>query len=326
MTAISKTTNGGPPRDNVAKGLGAFSFALGLPQVLAPGRMNRLIGLRDDATTRMWMRAVGMRELAAGMGIFSRRHPTEWLWARVAGDTMDLALLGSALRAKSRAPSRTLIATGAVAGAFAADLADSVRLTRARQDAEEPGTTGTMTLAAAITVRRDRDELYAFWRAVERFPSFMAHLEEVTATGPDRSRWKARGPLGLDVEWDAEITEEVPGERISWRSLEGARVENSGTVGFVDAPGDQGVEVHVEMRYEIPGGSVGALVAKLLGEEPALQIKDDLRRFKQIVETGEIARSDGAPEGQFNKRQLKPRPAHPLPDEELAKATTGGTS
>ncbi|HWI08384.1 MAG TPA: SRPBCC family protein, partial [Solirubrobacteraceae bacterium] len=239
MTAISKTTNGGPPRDNVAKGLGAFSFALGLPQVLAPGRVNRLIGLRDDATTRMWMRAVGMRELVAGMGIFSRRHPTEWLWARVAGDTMDLALLGSALRAKSSAPTRTLFAAGAVAGAFAADLADSVRLTRTRQDAGESETTGAMQLAAAITVRRDREELYAAWRDVERFPSFMAHLEEVTATGPDRSHWKARGPLGLDVEWDAEITEDVPGERISWRSLEGAKVENSGSVRFVDAPGDQ---------------------------------------------------------------------------------------
>jgi hypothetical protein len=85
--------------------------------------------------------------------------------------------------------------------------------------------------------------------------------------------------------------------------------------------------VHIEMHYAIPGGAVGALVAKLLGEEPALQIKDDLRRFKQIVETGEIARSDGSPEGQLNKRQLKPRPAHPLADDELpAPATAGGQS
>ena len=288
MTAVSKTTNGGPPRDNVAKGLGAFSFALGLPQVLAPGRVNRLIGLRDDATTRMWMRAVGMRELVAGAGIFSRRHPAQWLWARVAGDTMDLALLGTALHGRSEAPNRTLAATGAVAGAFAADLADGLRLTRARQEAEpEPG--GPMQLRAAITVRRDRQELYAFWRDLGHFPDFMAHLEDVTPTGPDRSHWKAKGPLGMAVEWDAEITEDVPGERIAWRSLEGATVGNSGAVRFVDAPGEQGTEVHVEMRYEIPGGSVGALLAKLLGEEPALQISDDLRRFKQIVETGEIA-------------------------------------
>lgn len=292
MTVISKTTNAGPPRENLAKGLGVFSFALGMPQVLAPGRMNRMIGLRDDATTRMWMRAVGVREIAAGVGIFSQRRPTEWLWARVAGDTMDLALLGSAMRGKSRRPGRTLAATGAVAGAFAADVFDSLKLSRGEAPAAaQEQQSSSMHLKAATTVRRDPEELYACWRDFERFPRFMAHLQEVTSTGPDRSHWKARGPLGMNVEWDAEITDDVPGERISWRSLEGARVDNSGSVRFVEAPGDQGTEVHVEMRYDIPGGSVGALIAKLFGEEPALQIKDDLRRFKQIVETGEIARS-----------------------------------
>ena len=326
MTAISKTTNGGPPRENLAKGMGVFSFALGIPQVLAPGRVNRMIGVRDDATTRMWMRAVGAREIAAGVGIFSQRRPTPWLWARVAGDTMDLALLGTALRAKSRRPTRTLAATGAVAGAFAADLADSLRLSRGQAPAaaQDEQQAQRMHVKAAITVRRERDELYAFWRDFERFPQFMAHLEEVKATGPDRSHWKAKGPLGMNVEWDAEISEDVTGERISWRSLEGAKVDNSGTVRFVPAPGDQGTEVHIELRYDVPGGAVGSLIAKLFGEEPATQIKDALRRFKQIVETGEIARSDGAPEGQLNKRQLKPRPARPLADEELAAATSAG--
>ena len=328
MTAISKATNGGPPRENIAKGLGVFSFALGIPQVLAPGRVNRMIGVRDDATTRMWMRAVGAREIAAGVGIFSQRHPAEWLWARVAGDTMDLALLGSALRGKSRRPGRTLAATGAVAGAFAADLVDSVKLSRGKApSAAQAQDAKGIHVRAATTVRRDRDELYAFWRDLERFPQFMAHLEDVKATGPDRSRWRASGPLGMSVEWDAEITEDVPGERISWRSTEGAKVENSGTVRFLPAPAEQGTEVHIELRYDVPGGTVGSLLAKLFGEEPAMQIKDDLRRFKQIVETGEIARSDGAPEGQLNKRQLKPRPAQALPDDEIAAATNpGGTS
>jgi uncharacterized membrane protein len=323
MTAVSKTTNGGPPRENLAKGLGVFSFALGIPQVLAPGRVNRLIGVKDDAATRRWMRAVGVREIAAGVGIFSQRRPTEWLWARVAGDTMDLALLGSALRGRSRQPARTLAATGAVAGAFAADLVDSVKLSRGAAPAADQEEARSMHVKAAITARRDREELYAYWRDLERFPDFMAHLEEVASAGPGRSHWKAKGPLGMSVEWDAEITEDVAGERISWRSLEGAKVENSGTVRFVPAPGGQGTEVHLELRYDMPGGSVGSLLAKLLGEEPALQIKDDLRRFKQIVETGEIARSDGSPEGQLNRRQLKPRPAHPLPDDELAAAATG---
>jgi uncharacterized membrane protein len=125
------------------------------------------------------------------------------------------------------------------------------------------------------------------------------------------------------VEWDAEITEDVPGERIAWRSVAGSKIDNAGTVSFVPAPGDQGTEVHVDMRYSPPAGAVGATLAKLFGEEPAIQLKDDLRRFKQIAETGEVVRSDGSPEGQRGLRQLKQRPAQALPDEELAAAHNG---
>jgi uncharacterized membrane protein len=322
MATVSKNAGAGPA-DPMAKGLGVFSLALGIPQILAPGRMNRMIGVRDDFKSRMWMRTVGVREIAAGVGIFSERKPSEWVWARVAGDTMDLALLGAALRGKSEQPARTLAATGAVIGAFAADLVDSLRLSRGdgdRQDTEDK----PMHVKAAITVRRDRDELYDRWHDFDSFPGFMAHLEEVRTTAPGRSHWKARGPLGMDVEWDAEITEDVPGERISWRSLEGASVQNSGTVMFVPAPGERGTEIHLELHYEPPGGAFGATIAKLFGEEPAIQVKDDLRRFKQIVETGEIMRSDASPEGPLARRTLKQRPAHPLPDDELAAAGIGG--
>ena len=324
MSSTSKISEAGP-QDPVAKGLGVFSFALGIPQTLAPGRVTRLIGVRDDAKSRMLMRAVGVRELAAGVGIFADRRPTEWIWARVAGDTIDLALLGSALRNKSESPTRTLAATGAVLGAFAADVIDGIRLQRAsgaNGSAQEPDMPVDVT--AAITVRRDRDDLYSLWRDFESFPDFMAHLEEVRSTGEKTSHWKARGPLGTTVEWDAEITEDVPSERISWRSVEGSKIENSGTVRFVPAPANQGTEIHVEMHYRPPAGAVGATIAKLLGEEPAIQCKDDLRRFKQIVETGEVVRSDGSPEGQLGRRQVKQRPAHPLPDDEVAAASTNG--
>jgi uncharacterized membrane protein len=323
MTAVTKNGSSAP-EDPMAKGLGVFSFALGIPQILMPRRMNRLIGVRDDTRSRMWMRAVGLREIAAGVGIFSERRPTEWVWARVAGDTMDLALLGSALRGRSEQPVRTLAATGAVVSAFAADVVDSVRLSRRQQ--AQPAPEKPLHVRAAITVRRDRDELYAFWRDFEGFPDFMAHVEEVHETAPGRSHWTARAPLGFNAEWDAEITEDEPGERISWRSVEGSRIENSGTVAFIPAPGDQGTEVHVELHYDIPGGGVGALIAKLFGEEPTTQVKDDLRRFKQIIETGEVARSEGMPAGQVGRRMLKPRPAQPLPGEGQAAGTRGGRS
>jgi uncharacterized membrane protein len=323
VTAVSKNGGAGP-KDPVARGLGAFSFALGVPQIAAPGRVTRMIGVRDDARSRLWMRVVGAREIAAGVGIFSERLPREWIWARVAGDTMDLALLAAALRSSSREPVRTLAATGAVLGAFAADVYDGVRLTRdaaAHQPHADP-----VQITATITVRRDRDECYAYWRDFEHFPSFMAHLEEVRATIGERSHWKARGPLGMTVAWDAQVTEDVPGERISWSSVEGATVDNSGTVRFVSAPADQGTEIHLDLRYAPPAGAFGATVAKLFGEEPAIQCKDDLRRFKQIVETGEIARSDGSPEGQLGRRQLMQRPAHPSAAARLKSVDRGGPS
>jgi uncharacterized membrane protein len=325
MSATSKIKDAGP-QDRVAKGLGVFSFALGIPQTLAPGRVTRMIGVKDDARSRMLMRAVGVRELAAGAAIFSDRQPTEWVWARVAGDTMDLALLASALRTKSRSPARTLVATGAVMGAFAADVIDGVRLSRAASNGQEQAAEPERPVHAtgAITVRRDRDELYSRWRDFASFPEFMAHLEEVRETEPGRSHWKAKAPLGMNAEWDAEITEEVPSERISWRSVEGSKIDSSGTVRFVQAPGDQGTEIHVEMHYSPPAGALGATIAKLFGEEPGIQLKDDLRRFKQIAETGEIVRSEGTPEGPRGMRMLKQRPAQPLPDGELAATSTNG--
>ena len=329
MSSTSKPGDAAP-QDPMAMGLGIFSFALGIPQTLAPGRVNRLIGVKDDARSRLIMRAVGVRELVAGVGIFTDRRPTQWIWARVAGDTMDLALLGSALRNKSKSPNRTLAATGAVAGAFAADVIDGVRLTRASNgdagaNGSGPQVEQPVEVTAAITVRRDRAELYEMWRKFDSFPDFMAHLEEVRSTGDTTSHWKARGPLGMTVEWDAEITDDVPGERIAWRSVEGSKIDNSGTVRFVTAPRDQGTELHVDMRYSPPAGAVGATIAKIFGEEPAIQLKDDLRRFKNIAETGEVMRSDGSPDGPLGKRQFKQRPAHPLPDDhEVAGASTNG--
>jgi uncharacterized membrane protein len=141
----------------------------------------------------------------------------------------------------------------------------------------------------------------------------MGHLEQVERSGNGRSRWRAKGPVGT-VKWDAEVVEDRPGELISWRSVDGSSVQNSGTVRFVDAPGDRGTEIHVDLDYRVPGGAVGTAVAKVLGEEPTQQVKDDLRRFKQVAETGVLMRSEGTPEGQHAGRMLKQRPAQPLPE------------
>jgi uncharacterized membrane protein len=168
-----------------------------------------------------------------------------------------------------------------------------------------------MQVTRVITINRPVDEVYAFWRDFENLPRFMYHLEHVETTSDRRSHWVAKAPVGKAVEWDAEITDDRPNELISWKSI-GADddVRNSGTVRFSEAPGDRGTEVRVDLHYDPPGGKAGAFVAKLFGEEPSIQINDDLRRFKQVMELGEVVRSHGSPEG-IGRNIMRQHPSQP---------------
>jgi uncharacterized membrane protein len=162
---------------------------------------------------------------------------------------------------------------------------------------------GGIHIERAMTIARPRSEVYAFWRDFENLPRFMQHLEAVTVDreDPGRSRWVAKAPLNLSVQWEAEIIAEKENEWIKWRSLPNVFIENSGSVMFKDAPGGRGTEVHVSLQYDILGGSAAAAVAKAFGEEPGLQVREDLRRFKQILETGETATVYGQPAGRVEE-------------------------
>jgi uncharacterized membrane protein len=149
----------------------------------------------------------------------------------------------------------------------------------------------------AVTVLKPARLVYEFWRDFENLPRFMTHLLDVDTTSNGRSHWVARGPLGLRVEWDAEIIVDIPGEAIGWKSLDGSDVDTAGSVRFRELPGGRGTEVRVNLKYDPPAGKVGIAVAKLFGESPAQQIRADLRRFKQIVEAGEIPSTEGQPRG-----------------------------
>ncbi|HEX9161605.1 MAG TPA: SRPBCC family protein [Thermoanaerobaculia bacterium] len=148
-----------------------------------------------------------------------------------------------------------------------------------------------------MTINATPEQLFSFWRNFENLPRFMDHLESVKVIDSKRSHWAARGPAGLDAEWDAEIINEVPNELIGWRSVEGSRVNNAGSVHFNRATGDRGTEVKVVLRYDPPAGLIGAAFAKLFGEDPAYQVQEDLRRLKQLIETGEIATIENQPSG-----------------------------
>lgn len=175
-----------------------------------------------------------------------------------------------------------------------------------------------MELISATTVARPKEEVYDLWRAFDRFSTFMTHLDSVTTTDATHSHWVATAPFGKTVEWDAEMTEDEPGSRIAWHSLEGSQITNEGEVWFVDAPGDRGTEVRARIRYDIPAGPLGAAVAKYFGEEPHQQLDDDMRRFKQVMETGEVVRSEGAPGGKQARKEFPQHAAQPLTKEELA--------
>lgn len=301
--------------ERTSRALGGMSVALGTPMILSPMTVARAAGLDDSANATRMVRAVGWRELAEGALLLV--GPRWSVWSRVAGDAMDVAVLGSALANKGgRRTSRTTrntMALGLVLAITAVDVAAAVRSARTNQHGR--GRPGPLSLRASVTVNRPTDEVYAYWRDFENLPSFMAHLESVTSGEGNRSTWVAKAPLGRTVSWEAEMTGDEPGQRISWRSLPGADIDNSGTVHFAPAPGDRGTEVSVALHYDVPGGRLGQAVAKLLGEEPEQQVRDDLRRFKQVMETGDVVRSDAQPEGVKARHTVVQRHAQPVPDD-----------
>ena len=148
-----------------------------------------------------------------------------------------------------------------------------------------------------VTIDHPAADLYRFWRNLENLPRFMRHLESVERVTDTISHWRAQGPAGTVVEWDAEIHNEVPNQVIGWRSLEGADVVSAGSVNFDSAAAGRGTRVTVHLQYSPPGGKVGAAFAKLFGRDAETEIREDLRRFKQIVEAGEVPTTQGQPRG-----------------------------
>lgn len=149
-----------------------------------------------------------------------------------------------------------------------------------------------LTIEKVMTINRPPQDVYKFWRNFENLPKFMQHLEMVQSTGNSTSHWKAKGPGNLTVEWDAEMLEDNPGQRISWRSIKDAKIPNEGNVEFHEAPAGRGTELKVKIQYYPPGGVAGKIAAQVVHGLNAQQIEDDLRRLKQILETGETATAE----------------------------------
>jgi len=234
----------------------------------------RVRSRRNVSDVERWISAAAGAGLAA-YGL-SRRRSSGWA----------LAALGTMLVERG--------ATGHchVFEAFAINTAGTGEDTRRALG----GHAGTL-VEESVTINRPVEELYRFWRNLENLPQFMPHLESVDRVTDTLSRWRARGPGGKIVEWNAEIINEVPNQVIGWRSIEGSDVVSAGSVHFDDAGPGRGTHVRVRMQYSPPGGKIGAAVARLLGRDAATEIREDLRRFKQLLETGEVPTTHGQPRG-----------------------------
>jgi uncharacterized membrane protein len=283
-------------REQLVRGLGWFSIGLGALEIAAPHSVARWIGTESSPNV---MRLLGIRELITGIGILSQPDEPAWLHARVAGDAMDLGLLGTSMFSNEGRRGRLGLTAAAVAGITALDIlaAQDVR-------ASSQGR-GTVDYRKSLVISRSPEELYSLWHDFEKLPQIMRHLHSVVVLGDGRMRWVAKGPAGSRVEWDAEITEDRPNELISWRSLEDADVDNRGSVRFERAPGSRGTLLRVELQYCPPAGALGAKIAKLFAQSPEKQIAVDLIRFKQMVETGEIARTEGQSSGRSRSTSRK---------------------
>ena len=265
----------GPVR--LADALGWASSALGAPMVLAPRRFLEAIGVDADPPAVAWTRAVGVREHLATVQVVAMRQRRIGMWARVAGDAMDLALLAAAFRDRLEDPARLRGATGLVGALLALDLTAAIGLSRAE---------GVLT--------KDGSE------------SAGVGVEHDTGGGPTRVRTAVTIRRPQDDVRRAFAT-------FGWSAFDPAALVAAGDVRFVPAPGERGTELHLDHDPGARGGPLGAAAAKLVGASPDQAIEDELRRFKALVETGVPSRSETSPEGHASIRQiLHKRPAQPV--------------
>lgn len=279
--ARARRTSEPPNGAGLTRGLGWFSVGLGIAELAAPRALARAIGVDHRGRARAAIRAMGARELVNGLGILARPRRALPLWARVAGDAIDLAFLAWAFGARRTHTQRLVGAIATVAGVTVLDVLASRRATRARRSATRP-------ISRTITIYRPASDVYAFWRDLEQLPMFMSHLASVVDAGGGRTRWTAKLPTGRTASWEAELVEDLPGERIEWRAVRGTKLPNRGSVTFRPVMGGTTTEVCVEMEV---GPGLPAAIGRLFA---ASQIEGDLRRLKQVLETGEVVRSDAS--------------------------------
>jgi hypothetical protein len=262
------TANGAQSSETLAVGLGWFSIALGVAELAAPQRVARFIGVSPTEKTLTTLRAYGAREVGAGLAILAQPDRPMWLWSRVAGDALDLATLGAAMNSPTTDKGRAMFATAAVLGVTALDILCARGLDQQQQDQfESDNDLFSDRRAGSSRLMSQRDsgvrvsESVTINQSMERVEERWSNLESLPQSLQQCRRASDGGPERAIVE-------------------------------FRHAPGGRGTEVRVEMEYQ-PRGVIGSVLSKVMGADPTGQVRQDLRRFKQMVETGEIVLSEG---------------------------------
>jgi uncharacterized membrane protein len=213
-------------------------------------------------------------------------HPERW--ATALGGAA-LVVWGAQKLSRERRPVGALLATTGAGLIWRSARTD----TRARL----AGPRGTL-VEESVSINRAPEDLYAFWRNLERLPTIVPQLASVEIVGDRRSHWVANAPARWRTEWYAETINEIPDQLIAWRTVEGSDLVSAGSVHFDPGPVGRGTVVRVRLQYDPPGGALGTALAWAFGDEPSQVLRETLRRFKQLMETGEIPTTDGQPRGQ----------------------------
>lgn len=287
----------------LARGLGWFSIAFGMAELVAPRAITRALGLRGQEGL---VQAYGLREIGTGIGILTAADPAPWIWGRVGGDALDLATVAGGLGSSKRGGA--LLALAALGGVAAVDVACGRQLGRDREKADSDGRGAGAPADApeaerSITIAKTAQELYERWRDPGTLTRVMAPFAVVHASEGGNLQWQVAGPLGQNLDWETETTGDRPGEATGWRSLPGAQVPSEGLIRFCPATGGRGTVATLRVRFDPPGGVLGDAVARLLGGlVPATVVDTALRRFKSLVETGEIPTTERQPAARADTR------------------------
>jgi uncharacterized membrane protein len=219
-------------------------------------------------------------------------------WERIASIGVGAAMATRAARRGKFLSAETAVGLALVARGASGFCPVNAAVGRGRRKDDTRAALGGnrgVRLEDSITIRRPAGELFSLWQDPANLPRFMTHLERVERVGPSVSHWVMRGPAGVSLAWDAETVNEIPDELIAWRSLPGADVASAGSVHF--RPHGDATEVTVKMQYDPPGGKPGAVLAWLAGQSPASRLREDLRRMKRLLESGEAATVNGQSAG-----------------------------